>query len=121
MFVVKRPFRNRGKVLTAGSVITDPADIKRFKGRLAEGKIINVTEQTYDNIAKYFKQKHGVDIGEFIPESTTENTGASPVADASNIITPETTGDDTKASTTEDVDTKTVVQTVAKVVTAVVK
>ena len=62
MYVVKRPFRNFGKVYTAGSVITDPADIKRFKGKLAEGKIIKVTEQTFDSIAVYFKTKYGVDI-----------------------------------------------------------
>lgn len=62
MYVVKRPFRNLGKVLTAGTVITEPAVIKRFRGRLAEGKIIEVTEQTYDSISAYFKSKYGVDL-----------------------------------------------------------
>lgn len=62
MFVVKKPFRNLGKVYTAGSVIAEPASIKRFKGKLAEGKIIEVTEQTYNSVAKYFKDKHGIII-----------------------------------------------------------
>lgn len=62
MYVVKRPFRNFGKVYTAGTVITEPAEIKRFNGKLAEGKIIVVTEQTFDATAKYFKEKYGVDI-----------------------------------------------------------
>lgn len=62
MFVVRRPFKNFGKVHTVGSVITEPTAIKRFNGKLAEGKIIEVTEQTYENAASYFKGKFGVDI-----------------------------------------------------------
>ena len=62
MFVVRRPFRNLGKVLCAGTVITEPATIKRFKGKLAEGKIIEVTEQNFDATAKYFKVKYGVEL-----------------------------------------------------------
>lgn len=62
MFVTKRPFRNFGKVYTAGTVIDNPAVIKRFKGKLAEGKIIEVTEQNYSGVAAYFKAKYGVDI-----------------------------------------------------------
>lgn len=68
MFVVRRPFKNLGKIHTVGSVITEPTAIKRFKGKLAEGKIVEVTEQTYDNYAGYFKGKYGVDI----PKLTTE-------------------------------------------------
>ena len=62
MFVVRKPFKNLGKIYTAGSVIAEPANIKRFKGKLAEGKIIEVTEQTYKSVAKYFKDKYGVVI-----------------------------------------------------------
>ncbi len=72
MFVVKRPFRNFGKVLTVGSVITEPTAIKRFKGRLAEGKIIEVTEQTYSVAAKYFKDKYGVVLPAICTEPTDE-------------------------------------------------
>lgn len=62
MFIVRRPFKNLGKVHTVGSVITEPTSIKRFKGKLAEGKIIEVTEQTYEDAVRYFKGKFGVDI-----------------------------------------------------------
>ena len=62
MFVVKRPFRNFGKVMTVGTVISDPTAIKHFNARFAEGKIIEVTEQTLANTAKYFKEMYGVDI-----------------------------------------------------------
>lgn len=65
MLLVRRPFKSLGKVYTAGSVITDPACIKRLKGKLAEGKIIEVTEQTYPSTAEYFKAKFGVDIPPF--------------------------------------------------------
>ena len=62
MYLVKRPFKNYGTVYTAGTVITEPATIKRFKGKLAEGKIIVVTEQNYKVTAKYFKDKYHVEI-----------------------------------------------------------
>ena len=62
MLLVKRSFKSLGKVYTAGSEITEPACIKRLKGKIAEGKVIEVTEQTYDSTAKYFKEKYGVVI-----------------------------------------------------------
>lgn len=62
MFVVKRPFRNCGIVLTAGSVITEPASIKHFKTRLGMGKIVCVTEDNFKKYQSYFKEKFGVDI-----------------------------------------------------------
>jgi hypothetical protein len=80
MFVVKRAFKNLGKTYTAGSVITEPACIKRFKGKLAEGKIIEVTEQTYDNASKYFKDKHGVVIPPITEkQATVDNKEVKPV------------------------------------------
>lgn len=62
MYVVKRPFRNFGKTLVAGTLIEDTSSIKRFKTRLAEGKIIEVTEENYKNNVAYFKGKYGIDI-----------------------------------------------------------
>ena len=62
MYVVRRSFKSLGKVYTVGSVITEPTSIKRFDGKLAEGKIIEVTKQTYDSTAKYFKEKFGVEL-----------------------------------------------------------
>lgn len=62
MYIVKRPFRNLGKVLTPGSVITDTTSIKLFRSRVAEGKIVRVDERNYDSTSAYFKAKYGVDI-----------------------------------------------------------
>lgn len=62
MYVVKRPFRNFGKMLVAGTVIQDPATVKRFKVRLSEGNILEVTEANKKSYAEYFKLKYGVDI-----------------------------------------------------------
>lgn len=62
MYVVRRPFRNLGKVFTVGSIIEDPTVIKHFKSRLAEGKIIVVDEHNYTARAKYFKDKFGVTL-----------------------------------------------------------
>lgn len=62
MFVVRRPFRNLGKVLTAGTVISDPAVIKHFKSRFAEGKIVEVNEHNFDSYYTFFKAKYGVEL-----------------------------------------------------------
>lgn len=61
MYVVRRPFKSFGKAYTAGSLV-EPAAVKHFRGKIAEGKIIEVTEQTYDVAKSYFKQKFGVDL-----------------------------------------------------------
>ena len=62
MYVVRRPFRNLGKVFTVGSTIEDPTVIKHFKSRLAEDKIIVVDEHNYSARAEYFKDKFGVTL-----------------------------------------------------------
>ena len=62
MFVVRRPFRNLGKVLTVGTVISDPTVIKHFKSRFAEGKLVEVSEHNFESYHNFFKQKYGVDL-----------------------------------------------------------
>lgn len=64
MYIVKRPFRNLGRVMTVGSVITEPTEIKRFKGRLAEGKILFVPDKDVEKTKAFFKDKYGVDISD---------------------------------------------------------
>ena len=79
MFVVKRPFRNLGKVLTAGTIISDPAVIKHFKGRFAEGKIIKVDEHNFESYHSFFKQKYGVDLAESNSVSNSEEDTSKPI------------------------------------------
>ena len=82
MYIVKRPFRNFGRILTVGSIIDEPTSIKRFKGRLAEGKIICVKEADYAKTASYFKKKYGVDIkiekSETVKEPVENNEAVKP-------------------------------------------
>jgi len=61
MYVVRRTFRNYGQMMAPGSVV-EPGTIKRFKSRLNDGHIVEVTEQTFDKWDKYFKQRIGVAI-----------------------------------------------------------
>ena len=96
MYVVKRPFKCFGKTYTAGSVITEPATIKRFKGKLAEGKIIEVTEQTYESIALYFKKKYGVilptltgEVTEEVAEEVTEEVAEEVTEEVAEEVTEE--------------------------------
>ena len=72
MFVVKRPFKSLGKVYTAGSVISEPAEIKRFNGRFAEGKIVEVTQANYNAMSDYFKCKFGVELPELSGKANDE-------------------------------------------------
>lgn len=83
MYVVRRPFRNLGKVFTVGSTIEDPTVIKHFKSRLAEGKIIVVDEHNYTARAKYFKDKFGVALPSLEKtEETHEEKAEKPVVNS---------------------------------------
>lgn len=61
MYVVKRPFRNYGKMLTPGSVV-EPGDIKRFKSRIKEGRIVDVAENDISKWDAYLFSHYGTKI-----------------------------------------------------------
>lgn len=61
MYVVRRTFRNFGQMMAPGSIV-EPGAVKRFKSRLADGHIVEVSEQDFDKWAEYFKVRFGVDI-----------------------------------------------------------
>ena len=76
MFVVKRPFRDATGMVSAGSVV-EPAGIKRFRHRLAEGHIVEVNEHNFERYADFFKKRYGVDLPSIKP---VETTGEKPVS-----------------------------------------
>lgn len=59
MYIVRRPFRNYGQVVEVGTEVT-PTNIKRFKNKLSERVIIEVTDATFDSWSEYFLEKFGV-------------------------------------------------------------
>ena len=61
MFVVRRSFRNNGQMMAPGSVV-EPGTIKRFKSRLNDGHIVEVSEQDFNKWDEYFKVRIGVPI-----------------------------------------------------------
>ena len=67
MFVVRRPFRNNGQMVAPGSVV-EPGTIKRFKSRLNDGHIVEVSEQDFNKWDEYFKIRIGVPIQ--LPKAT---------------------------------------------------
>lgn len=67
MYVVRRAFRNYGQMMAPGSIV-EPAAIKRFKSRLNDGHIVDVSEHNFDKWQKYFKERIGVAI--MLPENT---------------------------------------------------
>lgn len=61
MFVVRRAFRNNGQMMAPGSVV-EPAAIKRFRSRLAEGRIVEVNEQNFSKWEEYFRVRANTTI-----------------------------------------------------------
>jgi len=61
VFVVRRRFRDKNGVHTTGSIVK-PEEILRFKRRVQDGNIIEVTEQTFDSVAAYMLARHGVTL-----------------------------------------------------------
>ena len=102
MFVVRRPFKSLGKCFTVGSTL-EPTDCKLFKTKVAEGKIIEVTENNYETIKSFFQQKFGVVIPPIHKEDvqtdkqpeevvkapvTPTKSATKPVAPVKTVVTP---------------------------------
>lgn len=78
MYVVRRPFKCFGKCFIPGDIVTDVAEVKGFKSKLVDRKIIEVTEQNYESLKDYFKQKFGVDLPANETATNTAKTVATP-------------------------------------------
>lgn len=61
MYVVRRAFRNYNAMLVPGTAV-EPEQIKRFKSRLNERDIIEVTDDTFNMWNQYFIDKFGTPI-----------------------------------------------------------
>lgn len=83
MYVVRRAFRNYNVMLVPGTAV-EPEQIKRFKSRLNERDIIEVTDSTFDMWNEYFTSKFGTPLTE--PEEPAEP--AEPVEPVAAKITP---------------------------------
>lgn len=82
MYVVRRPFKCFGKCFITGDIVTDVAEVKGFKSKLVDRKIIEVTEQNYESLKGYFKQKFGVDLPANETATNTAKTVATPAKKA---------------------------------------
>ena len=60
-FICRRAFRDGSGPVPVGSVV-DPTGVKRFRYRLQEGHIVEVTEQNFEKFEGFFKQRYGIDI-----------------------------------------------------------
>lgn len=119
MYVVKRSFKNLGETLTAGTIIDNPAVIKRFKSKLAEGKIVEVTEQTFEQYKAYFKTKYGIELkANEDNDNTDDDTLTSGDGNTGND-SDEKSEDETDDGASKDNETSTPPVNVVKPVTAV--
>lgn len=96
MYVVRRPFKCFGKCFTTGDVIKDVTVVKGFKSKLADRKIIEVTEQNYESMKVYFKQKFVVDLPAIKAATSIEKSTATP---AKKTYVPELTNEVSKIGT----------------------
>ena len=60
-FICRRAFRDAKGPVPTGSII-NPVEIKRFRFRLQEGHIVEVTEQNFEQYATLFRQRYGINI-----------------------------------------------------------
>lgn len=60
-FICRRAFRDAEGPVPVGSVV-DPTGIKRFRFRLQEKHIVEVTEQNFEQYATLFEQRYSVTI-----------------------------------------------------------
>mgnify|MGYP001332691397 CR=1 FL=1 len=60
-FICRRAFRDAKGPVSTGTVI-NPVEIKRFRFRLQEGHIVEVTEQNFEQYATLFRQRYGINI-----------------------------------------------------------
>ena len=73
MYVVRRSFRNYNQMMVPGSVV-EPGSIKRFKTRLRDRDIVEVSEQDFDKWNAYFLGKFGIPIGPIEEEAPVDPT-----------------------------------------------
>ena len=97
-YIVRNPFVNYGKMYAAGSLIENPAEIKRIKSKVRNRDIVIVNEQTLALWAQYFKTRHRVDISAYFKkpvvspvQPTVQNKGSETpvVKNESGAKTPE--------------------------------
>lgn len=93
-YICRRTFRDASGPIPAGSTI-EPAGIKRFRFRLQEGHIVEVTEHNFEQYATLFEQRYGITIPKLdevpskesdeekqVLEATEKEVKATPVAKA---------------------------------------
>ena len=67
MYIVTRTFRDANGVFGVGSIV-DPTSIKAFRSRLQQRHIVDVDERNIEEWAKFFKNRHGIDLGDKLAE-----------------------------------------------------
>ena len=82
LYIVKHTFKTGGNVFLMGSVISDPTEIRLFRSKVREGKIIEVKEQDLPHIAEYVESRTGVNPIEVFKELvSTKKAEAKKLAD----------------------------------------
>lgn len=67
MYIVVRTFRDANGVFGVGSIV-DPTSVRTFRSRLQQRHIVDVQEDNVEEWARYFKNRHGIDLSEKLKE-----------------------------------------------------
>lgn len=84
MFIVRQSFRTTDGLKPAGSII-EPADIKGFRARIRDNKIVEVTESNYERWSAFFLARYDIKIPSLTPVSTEEKLPSSTLATELNV------------------------------------
>lgn len=69
IYLVKTTFKSGGEVFLAGDLLDDLSEVRLFKVRMNEGKLVPLPEgKDLDNLATYFKDRYAIDLKARIKE-----------------------------------------------------
>lgn len=92
LYLVKQTFKAGGKLFEAGSLIEDLSEIKLFKIRLNEGKLIPLPSEgkELDNLDHFFRERYGLDLKTKIKARASKGSNVAEPVVQKAIATPTT-------------------------------
>lgn len=90
LYLVKTTFKAGGIVYLAGSLVEDLSEIRLFKVRMNEGKLVPLPEgKDLENLAYFFKEKYAIDLKARVEERVSKGSEIAATAKPSvNVIPP---------------------------------
>lgn len=90
VYLVKVTFKAGGKVFLAGDLLEDLSEVRLFKVRMNEGKLVPLPQgKDLENLAHFFKEKYAIDLNARIAERASKGSKIAEVTNPNvNVIPP---------------------------------